>query len=97
MYGLGADLIPLARLERDRMPSEGDESAGLSRLSSVRPLCHTDQAPPRPASRLKGVCYEKLRALTGATPVRGTHGKGPLVPLEKGGSEKESDGAFGSG
>lgn len=56
------------------------KDAGLSRLSSVRPLCHTDQAPPRPASRLKGVCYEKLSArLTGAAPVRGTHGKGPLV------------------
>ena len=24
VYGLGADLIPLARLERDRMPAEGD-------------------------------------------------------------------------
>ena len=35
------------------------KDAGLSRLSSVRPLCHTDQAPPRPASRLKGVYYEK--------------------------------------
>ena len=47
------------------------KDAGLSRLSSVRPLCHTDQAPPRPASRLKGVYYEKLSArLTGAEPVR---------------------------
>ena len=56
------------------------KDAGLSRLSSVRPLCHTDLAPPRPASRLKGVYYEKLSArLTGATPVRGTHGKVPLV------------------
>lgn len=75
------------------------KDAGLSRLSSVRPLCHTDQAPPRPASRLKGVYYEKQSArLTAATPVKGTHGKGGhLFTLEKGGSEKEPDGAFGSG
>lgn len=68
------------------------KDAGLSRLSSVRPLCHTDQAPPRPASRLKGVYYEKQSArLTGATPVKGTHGKeGHLFALEKGGSEKEA-------
>lgn len=56
------------------------KDAGLSRLSSVRPLCHTDQAPPRPASRLKGSYYEKQSArLTGVAPVKGTHGKGPLV------------------
>ena len=35
--------------------------------------------------------------LTGATPARGTHGNGHLFTLEKEGSEKESDGAFGSG
>lgn len=37
VYGLGADLIPLARLERDRMPYEGDRGAGsLAKLSDVR-------------------------------------------------------------
>ena len=56
------------------------KDAGLSRLSSVRPLCHTDQAPPRPASRLKGFYYETLLSrLTGAEPVRGMHGKEPFV------------------
>ena len=54
--------------------------ARLSELSSVRPLCHTDQAPPRPASRLKGFYYETLLSrLTGAEPVRGMHGKEPFV------------------
>lgn len=30
VYGLGADLIPLARLERDRTPSEGDVNESLN-------------------------------------------------------------------
>lgn len=29
VYGLGADLVPLARLERDRTPSEGDMNVGF--------------------------------------------------------------------
>ena len=42
VYGLGADLIPLARLERDRMPFEGDiGEVGYSQSTPQQVLIYT--------------------------------------------------------